>query len=174
MSFKNYPLFIIIVFAISIAIIFFLVLPKYRSYSGFKKEAAEKSAELQSQEEYIEELKSTHQKLKTYQESLAKIESAIPENRSLSEVLSFFQETASQTGLIMEKVNQTFVTSGLEEDIKITKIDVGLRGNYEGFKNFIETIEKISRLIEVDSIYFIYPNRGDLFDFSISANVYSQ
>ncbi|GAG05133.1 unnamed protein product, partial [marine sediment metagenome] len=42
------------------------------------------------------------------------------------------------------------------------------------FKDFVRNIEKLSRLIEVNSIYFVYPDKGDMFDFSVSANIYSR
>ena len=173
MNLKNYPLFTLLALVISGAIIFFLILPKYQSYSGIKKEVAARLAEFQSQEEYISRLRSTHERIENYQESLAKIQSAIPEKRLLPDLLSLFQETASQSGLIMEKVTPSFVASDLVKDIRVTRINLTLKGDYAGLKNFIKTIEKSARLIEVDSVYFRYPEKGTLFTFSLTLTVQS-
>ena len=173
MNFKNYPLFTLLALAISGGIMFFLILPKYQGYGEIKEEVAVRLAEFQSQEEYISELQSTHERLESYQEALAKIESAIPEKRLLPDLLSLFQETASQSGLIMEKVTPSFVASDLVKDIRLTRINLTLKGDYAGLKSFIETIEKSARLIEVDSVYFSYPERGTLFTFSLILTVQS-
>lgn len=173
MNFKNYPLFTVIAFAISAAIIFFLILPKYQSYGEIKEEVVARLAEFESQEEYISRLKSTHERLESFKDSLVKIESAIPEKRLLPDLLSLFQEAASQSGLIMEKVTPSFVASDLAKDIRLTRVNLTLKGDYAGLKNFIKTIEKSARLIEVDSVYFTYPERGTLFTFSLILTVQS-
>lgn len=170
---RNYPLYIIIAFLISFLVIFVLVLPRYRSYVSLGQEAAERITEFQSQEEYVQKLEEKSEKLQDYQDPILKIESTIPEKRFLSELLSFFQKTAARSGLIMEKANPAFVASDLPEDVEIARVDLSLKGDYKGLKSFLRIIEKSARLIEVDNIYFNYPEKGDVFTFNVAAIVYS-
>ena len=170
---RNYPLYTIIAFLISLLVIFILVLPKYRSYVSLGQEVAERTTEFQSQKEYIQKLEEKSEKLQDHQDPILKIESTIPEKRSLPELLSFFQKTAARSGLIMEQANPAFVASDLPEDVEITRVNLGLKGNYKGLKSFLQIIEKSARLIEVDNIYFSYPEKGDIFNFNVAVIVYS-
>lgn len=170
---RNYPLYTIIAFLISLLVVFALVLPRYRSYVSLGQEAAERMTEFQSQEEYIQKLEEKSERLQGYQDSILKIESAIPKKRFLSELLSFFQKTAARSGLIMEKANPAFVASDLPEDVEIARVDLNLKGDYKGLKSFLKIIEKSARLIEVDNIYFSYPERGDIFKFNVAVIIYS-
>ncbi|MCP6719500.1 MAG: type 4a pilus biogenesis protein PilO [Patescibacteria group bacterium] len=170
---RNYISYIVIFLLISVLIAFFLILPEYRNFLSLKQEVFKKEAEIKSQEEYFQDIEKISEELNKYQLSLSKIESAIPQDRSLPEVLGFFQKAASQAGLIVERVSPTFTSSDEIEGIKLSRVNLVLEGTYSGLKNFLSIIEKSSRLVEVDNIFFTSPEKKDLFTFNIAVSIFS-
>ena len=170
---RNYSLYILIAASLSLLLIFTLVFPKYRALNYLKKEILGKEAELHSQEEHLQHLLGVSKEIQEREESISKIDSAIPKEASLPELLNFFQKTASQSGLILEEVSPVVVRSGEEEIIKTTIVNIVLKGYYFDFKNFLSIVEKSARLIEVDNIYFSSDKLEELFTFELSTRVYS-
>ena len=170
---RNYSLYILIAASLSLLLIFTLVFPRYRDLDYLKKEILGKEAELHSQEEHLQHLLEVSKEIQEREESISKIDSAIPKEAFLPELLNFFQKTASQSGLILEEVSPTVVSSGEEEAIKITRVDLDLKGYYFDFKNFLLIVEKSARLIEIENIFFSSDKSEELFTFELSTRVYS-
>ena len=87
---RNYLPYIIIAFALSALMVFVLVLPKYESFNVKKQEIFAKENELKSQEDYFQKIQGISEEIKSYQDSILKIESALPQSRSVPELLNFF------------------------------------------------------------------------------------
>lgn len=170
---RNYSLYILIAASLSLLLIFTLVFPRYRDLDYLKKEILGKEAELHSQEEHLQHLLEVSEEIQEREESISKIDSAIPKVAFLPELLNFFQKTASQSGLILEEVLSKAVSSGEEEDIKTTRVDITLKGYYFDFKNFLLIVEKSARLIEIESIHFSSDKSEELFTFELSTKVHS-
>ena len=170
---RNYSFYILIAAALALLIIFTLVFPKYRNLDYFKKEILIREAELQSQEEHLQDLSGTLKEIEEKKESIAKIESALPEDPSLPDLLNFFQKAASQSGLILEEVSPETIRSSEEGGIKDTLVDLVLKGTYFDFKNFLSLVEKSARLIEVNNTSFEASESGDLLTFELSIKVHS-
>ncbi len=170
---RNYLPYIIIAFALSALMVFVLVLPKYESFNVKKQEIFAKENELKSQEDYFQKIQGISEEIKSYQDSILKIESALPQSRSVPELLNFFQKIASQSGLSMNKVDLAFVASDFEEEVMTTEINLALKGDYSGLKNFLSVAEKSARLIEIEDVSFNYPEKGTAFTFNLRIRVYS-
>ncbi len=171
---KNYPPFIIILSILSLLMFFFLISPKYEDWKSFKIEISKKEAELKFQGAYLLKIREISAELKQNQESFSKIESALPQEASLPELLNFFQKSASQSGLVLRGVNPSINASTGGGDTKVTKVNLILDGKYSDFKSFLAIIEKSARLIEVENIYFNSPREGaETFTFNIATKVYS-
>lgn len=170
---KNYPLYIILAFSLSLLLIFTLVLPKYRVLNSFKQEILEREAELRSQEEYFQQLQGISGEVESYKDSFLKIKFALPKDYSTTELFNFFQKVASQTGLILGQMSPSESVLTKEEKIRTNRISLSLIGSYFDFKNFLSIIEKSARLIEVDNISFSHPTKRELVDFKISTRVHS-
>jgi Tfp pilus assembly protein PilO len=170
---RNYSLYILVAAALSLLLIFTLVFPRYRALDYLKKEILGKEAELHSQEEHLQHLLEVSKGIQEREESISKIDSAIPKEASLPELLNFFQKTASQSGLILEEVSPIEASSGEEKDIKTTRVNITLKGYYFDFKNFLLIVEKSARLIEIENIYFSSDKLEELFTFKLSARVHS-
>ena len=170
---RNYSLYILIAASLSLLLIFTLVFPRYRDLDYLKKEILGKEAELHSQEEHLQHLLEVSKEIQGREDSISKIDSAIPKEASLPELLNFFQKTASQSGLILEEVSPIAVSSGEEGAIKTTRVNIVLKGYYFDFKNFLLIVEKSARLIEIENIFFSSDKLEELFTFELSTIVYS-
>ena len=146
----------ILLFVVLLLLIY-LVWPQYQEFKDLKNQVDEKQAELSETEKYLSELSQISEKLSNYQDSLVKIESALPQDSSLSSLLSFFQKESSENGLLLKNVNPTErkrkeEPKGILAKVKETYISLNLTGTYPSLKGFLESLEKSSRLIEVENI----------------------
>lgn len=168
---RNYSLYIAIFSLLSLLLLSALVLPRYKDVISLKQEILEKEFELESQEQYFQTAQEVFDRLKRNEASLLKIESALPANPALPELLSFIQKAASQSGLTFKRISPALVT--LAGAVKKTKVNFVLVGSYPDFKNFISAVEISARLIEVESVHFSYPPKGGPFTFDITIMVHS-
>jgi len=171
---KNYSFYTLIIFLLSLFLISFLIFPKYQKFNSLKKEILGKEEELSSQEKYFEILQKTSEELKKYEASLSKIDSALPQNPSLPELLNFIQKTSSQSGLSLKEISPASTVPLEKGEIKETRINFLLVGSYPDFKNFLFILEKSARLIAVENIFFaLAKEKEGLFNFNITIKVYS-
>ena len=171
---KNYPFYTTIFFIFSFFLFVFLVFPKYQTLNVFKKEVLEKQEEFHSQEKYFETLQNASEELKKYEGPLSKVDSALPKNPSLPELLNFIQKASSQSGLSLKGISPAVTLPFEKGEIKETRINFLLVGSYPDFKNFLSILEKSARLIDVENISFSLPKEKEgLFNFAITIKVYS-
>jgi len=171
----KYPIYIIVSLLLSFLLIFFFVWPKFQELSSLKEKISVKRSELQSQEKYFQELEKTSEELKKYETSLSNIDSALPQNPLLPELLNFLQKASSQSGLSLKSISSPSTASGEAEKIKETRISLVLVGSYSDFKNFLSVLEKSARLIEVENLSFFIKEikeKGPI-DFNLATKVYS-
>ena len=171
---KNYPFYTTIFFIFSFFLFVFLVFPKYQTLNVLKKEVLEKQEEFRSQEKYFETLQDASEELKKYEGPLSKVDSALPKNPSLPELLNFIQKASSQSGLSLKGISPAVTLPFEKGEIKETRINFLLVGSYPDFKNFLSILEKSARLIDVENISFSLPKEKEgLFNFAITIKVYS-
>ena len=135
----------------------FLIWPLYQEFKDLKNQVEEKQAELSKTEEYFSELSQISENISDYQDSLKKIGSALPQGPSLASLLNFFQKESSENGLLLKNVNQTEggrreEKKGILAKVKETYLNLNLTGDYPSLRGFLESLEKSSRLIEVENI----------------------
>lgn len=174
---------------ISFLILFFFIYPKFQNLKFLEKEIYQKSFEVQNFHEYSKKLKEISNQLNERKEDLSKIDSALPSELSLPELFHFLRNSAFQSGLSFSRIVSVYSGSNKENPptgemssftkenksntLKETKIHFILTGNYQAFKNFLSTIEKSARLIEVEQISFSTPKKEEIFDFNLIIKVYS-
>jgi Tfp pilus assembly protein PilO len=169
---KNYPLLIIIFFAISILMVVFLAWPRYEEFQILEKEITQKKEELQSQESYYEQVSRASNELAKHKNVLAVVESAIPDDHSLPELLNFVQKAASKVGLVVKQVAPFSVASEIDTEIETTRINLDIEGDYIDLKEFLTIIEKSARFIETNKVGFSFPEEEDVFNFAVTLTVY--
>ncbi len=170
---KNYLIYVITAFCLSLLLIFVLVLPVYNNLSDLNSQIFEKEISLQSQQEYFWELEDIADRIDGQEEALEKVRSAIPDGRDLANLMNYFQRSASKAGVSMENISPALVSSVQGQKVRASRINLVISGEYLALKSFLAIVEKSSRLIEIEDISFQSPNeQGDPFRFNISTKVY--
>ena len=162
--------FIPILFFVCFLIFIYFLLPVYINFKEVKESIPDREDAFREKQEYLSEIQNIYQRLNEGKESLEKIEGALPNKPSLSSLLNFFQEKSSESGLILKKFNQSQVSPESKErdkgvvnqKIKETKITITLQGGFSSLENFIQIIEKSSRIIKVEDINLSYTEEGFL------------
>ena len=117
----------------------------------------------------------TFKKLEDYEESLEKIEDALPSTPSLAPLIYFLQTKSSENGLIFRRANLLSVSLVSEKsDIKEIIFSLEFFGSYPAFKKFLSSLEKSARLIEVESISFVSQQESSqTYPFNLTIKVHS-
>ena len=124
---------------------------------------------------YFSKLAKIENQLQQSAEIIGKIDSAIPNGIDFSALVTFFEKTGKETGVIIKTVNignQTIKTG--QERLKENSFFISLVGTYAAFKNFLYKLENSSRLFEVDEITFSNSKTGtDFFNYNLKLRAYS-
>jgi len=153
---------------------FFLIFPQYQNLKETNLKIQEKRTELQYKEEYFSNLKKISEELKNYELELSKIDSALPSDPSLPSLFNFLEKASSQNGLILKYVGSFSVTpSEKKPEIKEIDLNITVAGSYPAFKNFLSTLEKIARFVEVENVAFSFPKEEEPFSFNLKIKAYS-
>lgn len=152
----------------------FLGWPKYQDLNQLRLEVKAKEKELQNKEDYFSELRNLALKLKEYASELAIVDTALPADPSACGFLNFLEKASSQNGLIVKNLSLGEISSFEEEsDIKRIAVSFSATGPYSALKNFLSVLQNSSRLIEVKSIYFSSPEKGEVFSFDLIIRTHS-
>lgn len=166
---------ITILFIILVVGVAFFWWPKYKDFNNLRLEVKARKIEVENKEKYFSELNNISIKLKEeYGSELAKIDIALPKTSIMPDLLNFLAEKSSQNGLILQRVSLE-KTTPLEVGSNIQKISLrlSLSGFYPAFKNFLSSLQKSAKLIEVDSIIFSESKEGQIFSFDLKIKTYS-
>lgn len=160
---------------LSISLIILLILggvllwwPKYQEFSDLRSEFTRKEKEIVRKEKYFSQLETLSKKLEEYPEELSKIDSALSLDPSIPALFNFFQKTSFESGLILQGLSLGKTSFSRElGGIQGISFSASVSGSYPAFKNFLSAIYKNSRIIEVESIGFSFPEEEDLFSFGL-------
>jgi len=152
----------------------FLVIPKYSELQILRAKVSEKRAEFLQRKEYFSHLEQLSKELEKHQEALSKIDTALPEQPNLPSLLEFLQKACSENGLLLKSVGSfDNFNPKRGQKIKTVQFNFEVSGTFDDFMNFLSTLEKSARLIEVSSISFNLPKEGDIFSFKVKVRVHS-
>lgn len=148
--------------------------PKYQNFKNLQLQLENKKTEIRYRGEYYQELFSLSEKLKEFETELQNIDSALPSDPSLPPFYNFLQKASSENGLILKSIG-SFSLSFLpgKTNIRLISIPIEVSGSYSSLKNFLRTLEKSARIIEVDGISFSSPGEGELFSFKLGVKIHS-
>lgn len=140
----------------------FLWWPNFQEFQALKLEFEKKEMQVKQKEEYFVKLNALAEKLTEYEDQLAKIDSALPEDLSIANLFYFVLNTSSENGLILERITadkgrgaRAGTGAGAEAGgVKTTSFPITVLGSYSAFKHFLSAVYKNVRLIEVDNISF--------------------
>ncbi len=187
------PIFIIaFILLILVLGVIFVWQPEYQNVSNLRFEIRKREIELQTKEKYFSKLEELSNELKEYKSQLAKIDTALPEEPLVADLLNFLEKTARESGLILGKIGLGNITlikripligeEALPEAIQESKemsLIFSLSGSYPAFKNFLSKLQSSARLIRIESISFLAVKiveeevGREIFTFDLGIKVYS-
>jgi len=151
-----------ILFFAALLIIVYIILPEFYNFNNLSLELETRNKEVESIEKYHQRIDNAFNELENYEQNLEKINSALPDNYSPSSLFNYLQKTSEENGMFLssvslakntgKKVEDSLKTEGERKEIKENYVNVSLIGSYNSFKTFLKSIEKSSRIIEVESI----------------------
>jgi Tfp pilus assembly protein PilO len=162
----------IIIFGLSFVIGLVFSFPKFQQMRVAQKQLESKETELEEKKAYFKEIDILSEKLKEHPEELAIVDFALPDDFSLPFLFDFFEKIISRNGLSLTNISQSSSpqsssrssrSSAIEENLEETepgdklgegRTNLSLAGSYSSFKNFLYSVEKSARLIEVENTYF--------------------
>jgi len=152
---KTFP--IPILFFIALLITVYLILPVVSDFSNLNKELEMREKEALAIENYYKNVHDNFSKLQEHPESLEKIDSALPVGSFMPSLFNYLQKTSTENGVFLKSVNLSIMSkkkTGEEAAEKIEEeyVSIELLGFYDGFENFLKSIEKSSRLIEIEEV----------------------
>jgi len=150
-----------------------MVKPSYQEWSDINQKAKLKELESRSQQNYYDSLQEASAVLKENSASLAKIDAGLPQKPDLPSLFEYFQKTCSQNGLILETISAPNISDTEKFSGRKIGFSLTMSGTYLSFKNLLAAFQKSARLIEIESVSFHAPDKGDIFNFNISLETYS-
>ena len=151
-----------ILFFIALLVIVYIILPEFYNFDNLKRELDARNQEVESMENYYKRITATFDELKNYEDSLEKINSALPDSYFSPSLFNYLQKISAENGMFLKGVSLAMAPPkdrGVSTEEKTSKQDVieeyvniNLIGSYDSFKAFLKSIEKSSRMIEVESI----------------------
>ncbi|MFH1180797.1 MAG: type 4a pilus biogenesis protein PilO [bacterium] len=169
---------IIISFSVTLILAFGFVLPKKNELSVLQNKITEKEAEIQFKEEYLSELENVYFSLEKYQPELEKINSALPQKAQLPGLYNFFEETSSNSGLVLTAIGSISRKKSEIAGIDELVLPFTVSGSYFSLKSFLSALENSARFLQVENISFISPQRSAKreknFSFDIKIKAYSE
>ncbi len=149
------PIAIAIIIFVIILLMYFFVVPKYYEFRSFQVELAKAEAEYNGKFLYYSEISKIFRELEDRKESMEKIENAIPPKPQLADLVYFFQQKGTESGLIVNDILLTKISPATpDSSVKEIVFSLDALGSYQSFKNFLSSLESSSRLFNVGSISF--------------------
>ncbi len=149
------PISIALILFITLILIIFFVLPKYRDFRSSQADLGKIEAEFNGKYAYYSGISKAFRDLQEHQESVDKIDSALPKNPPIADIVYFFQEKSREKGLIIKSLFLAkFSALDSENGVREIAFSLNLAGTYSSLKSFLYSIEDSARLFEVSSISF--------------------
>lgn len=149
------PITIAVIIFIIILLMYFFVAPKYYEFKNLQVKLGEAEAEYNGKFAYFSEVSKIFREIEDRKESLEKIKNAIPPKSQLADLVYFFQQKGTESGLIVKNILLTKI-SPVTSESSINEIIFSIEslGSYQSLKNFLSSLENSSRLFEVGNVSF--------------------
>jgi len=155
------PIAIALILFVILLLLFFLVVPEYKTFVSLQSDLGQKKAEFNAEFDYYAAISRIYFDLQSRQDDIKKIDDALPQNPDLGEIVYFFQLTAKQNGLVAKNLflsKTPSVPTGSEAQssgkVKDITFSISLSGDYPSLEGFISSLERSSRIFEVSNVSF--------------------
>jgi len=156
------PIITALIVMVTIALIYFLVMPKFNEFNALRVTIGEKKAEYLVKNEYYSEVKKAYDDLYARPEAIKKIGDALPTDESYGKLIYFLQKKTTASGLILKDLSLSRSSSqtapknasNQKKTVKELVFSLSLTGSYASLGNFMHALEKSGRIFEITSISF--------------------
>lgn len=170
----------IIIFILVIIGFFYLGIPKYEKITSLNQQIEEVKINIQNKKDYFSKLNNANENLEKYNLFINKIDTALPNDPLILDLLKFLETKSSQNGLIfkdfkIEKISFLKERNAIQE----LSINISLSGSYSAFKNFLSELQYSERLIKISSFSLSLGKQEDKqkplenYDFVLTIKTYS-
>ncbi len=171
---QNKTITIIILLVIGGSLAMGLFLPKFQKYQSESLNVEMKETELEYQKNYASRLKEIDSQMESYEEPFSKIDSSLSDYFSIPAFFSNIQRMAAQSGLVIKSLSESSVEVKKEsEDLKKRMFSISASGGYKEFKNFVSSIEKSAKIMEIESFGFSGLDEEESSDFNITISTHT-
>ncbi len=172
---KHSSTIVIISLVLSIFLAAVLVFPQHQKLQRERTVLQERTEELQNHRNYQSRLQSVKARLDQNQELMANIISALPDELDAPSFLKFLQKASEASGVSIERVNWSRAASPAEgERTKEHILSMNFTCSYYAFKNFLYSLERSARLIDIMRMNFRASEEGDKpIQFSMELRIHS-
>ena len=159
----NKPISAITIFIVTLVLVSLFVYPKYQESVESQNILIGKEPEYNNKSEYFTKILNILKDLNERQDALKKVDSALPSGFSFAPLVYFLQQKSSENGLIITSISFSQISqvssdrlalNSPKQQIKDINFRIDLLGGYQGLKNFLYSLEKSARLLEVNTISF--------------------
>jgi len=174
--------------------VLFLDIPMVQEVLNINKEAKYQQELLAQKTDFIRTVEKLMEKYKNNQEILQKLDSILPNNKDIPNLLVQIEALANDSGIVFndmaisaaeekasskaQEVRTGEVSQGnLPTGYSAVSISLKLSASYESFKSFLRAVENNLRLVDVDSISFSNQAKeegNNVFDFEMVLKTYYQ
>lgn len=152
------PIAIAVTLFIILLLLFFLVVPKYQAFKSLQVKLGEKKAEFDAKYEYFSGITETYFDIQSRQQSIKKIDDALPTDSNLGRLVYYFQKKAEASGIIIKSLflskSPSASLGDVKGGVKEMSFSFSLVGSYASLESFIISLEKSSRIFEIGRISF--------------------
>jgi len=154
------PIAIAVILFIVLLVVFFLVMPEYKTFKILRVELGEKTAEYNAKYEYYAAIDNVYEILQSRQDDLKKIDDALPKNPELGKMVYLLQKIAAENNIIIKDLYLSKAAASNESNVKDISFSMNLLGSYSSLGKFLVALERSTRLFEVTSISFGSASKG--------------
>ena len=148
----------IVIMVASLLLIFFTVLPKYNELTALQEDLIKKETEFKNRSVYYENILKSLRDVEKRKDAVDKVNVALPEDFYLAPIVYFMEDRGSRAGMSVKSVSfsKSMQLEGsnasLQSAVKSVALTLVLLGDYQSFKNFLDSLEKSARLFEVENV----------------------
>lgn len=187
---RNISLALSLVFLVlTLIVIFVWAWPTFKEVGDLNKKINEEKSQYDTQYKAVQIAKSIIDQYKSLISVSQTISLSIPRGAEIQNLLAQLDNITTQSGLSLQSINFENVgalaspskqsASNIVQGYKTLRLTLGLMGNYESLKTWLNAVESDIRLMDIVNIAFAgltsdsQKNSG-LFNFKVMLNVYYQ
>lgn len=152
---KNITVSLVLLVIILLAV-FELIMPLFNQVSVAQVELRQLMSQEKDAQAVIDKIKDLNADYEAMKEETARIDVLLPDKEDLATIITSLEAMAGENGLLLESISfappaSPLVATSEASWWKNLSLQVSASGSYLSFKNFLQSVEKNMRLMEVKS-----------------------